>query len=88
MLDSICLQPVIEKSRYRILLNNQLWEVDEFYGANEGLIIAELELASEDERFEKPDWIGREVSDDPSYFNSNLVARPFSTWDKKQERLK
>jgi adenylate cyclase len=54
--------------------------VDEFLGVNGGLIVAEVELQSEDQPFPKPDWIGEEVTDDPRYFNANLVTRPFSTW--------
>ena len=87
MLNDLCEQPLIEKTRYRIMLNNKQWEVDEFHGANEGLIVAELELASEDETFERPVWIGREVSHDSRYFNVNLITRPFSTWDKSREKL-
>ena len=88
MLSDLFEQPLIEKTRYRIVLNNLQWEVDEFYGANEGLIVAELELACEEEEFEKPAWIGREVSYDPRYFNVNLITRPFSIWDKSREERK
>jgi adenylate cyclase len=88
ILKNVCVQPLIEKKRYKILLNNLLWEVDEFYGANEGLIVAELELASEEERFEKPAWLGEEVSHDPRYFNVNLIARPFTTWNISMEERK
>ena len=59
-----------------------VWEVDEFFGVNEGLILAEIELPSEDAVFEKPDWIGEEVSGDARYFNSSLVANPYSVWKK------
>lgn len=80
MLDSLCERPIIEKNRYRIPLAGVIWEVDEFLGVNAGLVVAEVELQSEDQFFEKPDWIGAEVTDDPKYFNSSLVARPFSSW--------
>ena len=80
MLDNLCEKPIIEKNRYEILLNGVTWEVDEFLGDNDGLIVAEVELQSEDQSFAKPDWIGKEVTDDPRYFNANLIARPFSTW--------
>ena len=80
MLDELCEQPIIEKIRYEIPLAGVTWEVDEFLGVNDGLIVAEVELQSEDQSFPKPDWIGEEVTDDPKYFNANLIARPFSTW--------
>jgi CYTH domain-containing protein len=59
-----------------------VWEIDEFMGVNAGLIVAEVELKSEEQQFDKPEWIGEEVSGDPRYFNSNLVAHPFAEWDK------
>ena len=80
MLDDLCEKPIIEKNRYVIALGGVTWEVDEFLGVNEGLIVAEVELQSEDQSFPRPDWIGEEVTDDPKYFNANLIARPFSTW--------
>jgi CYTH domain-containing protein len=80
MIDRLCEQPVIEKNRYRIPAGEVVWEVDEFLGANQGLVVAEVELTSEGQDFDKPAWIGREVTGDPKYFNANLVARPFSAW--------
>ena len=80
MLDDLCEKPIIEKNRYKIPLGGVTWEVDEFLGVNDGLIVAEVELQSEDQSFPKPDWIGEEVTDDPRYFNANLITRPFSTW--------
>ncbi|MDP7624875.1 MAG: CYTH domain-containing protein [Rhodospirillales bacterium] len=80
MLDDLCEQPIIEKKRYKVPLDGFIWEIDEFGGVNEGLIVAEIELESEDQEFNKPDWIGDEVSGDPRYFNSNLIANPFTTW--------
>jgi adenylate cyclase len=80
MLAHLCEQPPIEKTRYRIPVGKHTFEVDRFAGANEGLVVAEVELRSEDEAVELPDWIGREVTDDPRYYNSNLSRRPFSTW--------
>ena len=80
MLDTLCQRPLIEKVRYRLCVGRHIWEVDVFEGENAGLVIAEVELESEDEAFEKPDWAGEEVTDDPRYFNSNLVAKPFRTW--------
>lgn len=80
MLDDLCHQPIIEKTRRRIDAVSVVWEVDEFYGVNEGLVIAEVELESEDQEFDIPSWIGEEVTGDARYFNANLIARPFSTW--------
>jgi adenylate cyclase len=80
MLANLCERPPIEKTRYRVAVGNHTFEVDRFGGANAGLVVAEVELASEDEAVEMPDWIGREVTDDPRYYNSNLSRRPFSTW--------
>ena len=80
LLDGLCEQPLIEKVRHRIEHAGMLWEVDEFLGANAGLIVAEIELASEDQPFEKPDWIGAEVSGDARYYNANLIRHPFSQW--------
>lgn len=80
MLDELAEKPLIEKTRYRIPAGPYVWEIDEFWGGNAGLIVAEIELPSEDAPFEKPEWIGREVSDDPRYFNSNLILHPYSTW--------
>lgn len=80
MIDELCEKPIIEKNRYKIPLNGVTWEVDEFLGVNHGLVVAEVELRSEDQSFIKPEWIGEEVTGDPKYFNANLVARPFTTW--------
>ncbi len=80
MLNELCLQPTIDKTRYRIALAGHVWEVDEFHGANRGLVVAEIELEDENEAFERPEWLGEEVSGDPRYFNSNLIAHPFSEW--------
>ena len=82
MLEELAEKPIIEKKRYRIPAGSYVWEVDEFFGVNEGLILAEIELPSEDAVFEKPDWIGEEVSGDPRYFNSSLVVNPYSVWKK------
>jgi len=76
----ICDGPVLEKNRYTVDYNGLIWEVDEFLGENEGLIVAEVELKSEDQSFDRPDWVGQEVTDDPRYYNSNLCAHTFSKW--------
>ena len=83
MLDNLAEKPIIEKTRYKIPMGDFVWEIDEFFGVNEGLIVAEIELPSEDTPFEKPDWIGDEVSGDPRYCNSNLVKHPYTTWDRQ-----
>lgn len=80
MLDELCVQPIIDKTRHEIRHGVHLWEVDEFHGANTGLVIAEIELAREDENFDRPPWLGKEVSDDPRYFNANLASHPYSAW--------
>jgi len=76
----LCEKGVIEKTRYEIPLGHHLFEVDEFFGENEGLIIAEVELQSENEIFEKPIWLGKEVSHDERYYNSYLSQHPFTSW--------
>jgi len=80
MLDDLCEKPIIEKKRYKIDFGGFTWEVDEFFGDNSGLIVAEVELESEEQRFEKPDWVGDEVTGDPKYFNSNLIITPYIKW--------
>lgn len=77
---ALCEQPIIEKTRYKIFDGSFVWEIDEFRGVNQGLIVAEIELPSEDAAFNKPAWIGDEVTGDPRYFNSNLIAHPYSQW--------
>jgi CYTH domain-containing protein len=76
----LCEQPIIEKTRHTVEYRGLHWEIDEFEGANRGLIVAEVELAAADAAFARPDWVGDEVTDDPRYFNSNLVAHPYTTW--------
>jgi CYTH domain-containing protein len=71
----------LSKTRYKINYQGKLWEVDVFHNANEGLIVAEIELNSEDEKFDLPDWVLQEVTDDPKYYNSNLTLIPFKTWE-------
>ena len=76
----ICEPGVIDKTRYLVSYAGNTFEVDEFYGDNEGLVIAELELQSEDQEFEKPVWLGEEVTGDKKYFNSMLMKNPFKNW--------
>ena len=80
LLDRLCQQPLVEKYRRRIEFDGNIWEVDEFLGANAGLVVAEIELSSEEQAFEKPDWIGLDVTHDRRYFNSSLIRQPFSGW--------
>ena len=76
----ICEPGVIDKTRYLVKVDNHTFEVDEFYGDNMGLVLAELELSSEDESFQKPNWLGEEVTGDTKYFNSMLMKNPFTKW--------
>ena len=80
ILDNLCEQPLIEKIRYKIPVSGLIWEIDEFTGANHGLIVAEVELSDENQAIALPGWIGDEVTNDPKYFNSNLIAHPYSVW--------
>ncbi|MDD8012292.1 MAG: CYTH domain-containing protein [Acidobacteriota bacterium] len=82
MLDEICEKPLIEKKRYKIAVGALVFEVDEFFGENEGLVVAEVELADEKQKIDLPDWIGAEVSGDPRYFNSNLIRHPYKKWQE------
>lgn len=80
ILDSLCQKPVLEKTRYLVPMGKHTWEIDEFEGENQGLIVAEIELSSVDEEFAKPDWLGAEVSDDPRYYNVSLAKHPYKNW--------
>ena len=80
MLKCVCQQPIIEKLRYKVEFEGFLWEVDEFLGENEGLVVAEIELEKEDQEFLKPDWIAQEVTNDVRYYNANLFKNPYKEW--------
>ena len=80
LLNDLCERPLIEKTRTRIVHEGMVWEVDEFFGDNLGLIVAEIELESEEQSFSKPNWIAEEVTDDARYYNANLLRHPFSVW--------
>ncbi|MGB5962169.1 MAG: CYTH domain-containing protein [Coleofasciculaceae cyanobacterium] len=82
MLNNLCDSPLIEKTRYKIAIDNLIWEVDEFVGENQGLIVAEVELSDANQTINIPNWIGQEVSDDARYYNANLVQHPYSQWSK------
>ncbi|NJP08852.1 MAG: CYTH domain-containing protein [Leptolyngbyaceae cyanobacterium RU_5_1] len=80
MLQTLCVPPWIEKTRYTVEWEGFVWEVDEFDGENRGLILAEVELTDSEQAIDLPTWIGEEVSHDPRYYNSNLAKHPFSQW--------
>lgn len=82
MLTELADGPVVEKTRHLIDVGGHTWELDVFAGANEGLVMAEIELADADEQFDLPQWAGAEVSDDPRYYNVNLAREPFSQWGR------
>ncbi|WP_035669254.1 CYTH domain-containing protein [Flavobacterium sp. 83] len=76
----LCEQGVIDKTRFEVKVGNHVYEIDEFHGQNEGLIIAEIELGSENETFEKPSWLSDEVTYDKRYYNSYLSNNPYKNW--------
>lgn len=80
MLAGLCVGSIIEKVRYKMHYKGCTWEIDVFHGANAGLLVAEVELESEDQPFEKPPWLGREVSHDPRYLNTHLSLQPYTAW--------
>jgi adenylate cyclase len=80
MLDNLCKKPVIDKTRYIIKHDIHIWEIDVFYGDNEGLVVAEVELKDENEKINLPSWIKEEVTSDNRYFNSNLMKHPYKDW--------
>jgi len=77
----LAIYPPVEKTRYKILHEGMMWELDIFHGKNEGLILAEIELTSENQTFTRPEWIACEVSGDPRYFNSYLAKFPYRSWE-------
>lgn len=85
---TLCEPGVIDKVRHLVKADMYTWEIDVFHGENEGLILAEIELSSEDEPFEKPDWLGEEVSGDRRYYNSMLTKHPYTGWNNKLKRTK
>ncbi len=80
ILETLCIQPLIKKVRYRLPIGELVWEIDEFEGENVGLVIAEVELASESQPVDLPEWIGAEVSGQAKYYNASLVKNPYSQW--------
>ncbi|CAG35446.1 CYTH domain-containing protein [Desulfotalea psychrophila] len=82
LLKNLCSGPIIHKKRYCIEYRGFTWEVDEFFGENEGLLMAEIELEAEDQEFDLPPWIGEEVTSDKRYYNASLSEYPYSQWGK------
>jgi CYTH domain-containing protein len=82
MLETLCLRPLIEKTRYRIPYAGLVWEIDEFTGDNQGLVVAEVELSEEHQAIQRPEWVGPEVTHDARYTNAQLVHHPFSAWER------
>jgi adenylate cyclase len=80
LLDELCERPLIEKTRYRVAHAGHVWEVDEFAGDNHGLVVAEIELEAADAPFERPAWVGDEVTDDARYYNVALARHPYRAW--------
>ncbi len=80
ILTNLCRKPLIEKTRYFVTHDQHLWEIDEFEGDNEGLIVAEIELDVIGRSFSKPLWLGQEVTEDLRYYNNNLAVHPYSEW--------
>lgn len=85
MLNSLALRPLIEKTRTTIEYAGKFWEIDCFFGENQGLVIAEVELSSENEKIELPEWVGAEVTHLPRYYNSSLSERPYSQWSEEEK---
>ncbi|WP_299550770.1 CYTH domain-containing protein [Seonamhaeicola sp.] len=81
---NLCESGVIDKIRYEVPVKNHIFEIDEFLGDNEGLVIAEVELSSENEAYEKPGWLGKEVTGNIKYYNSQLSKNPFCNWENKE----
>ena len=84
LLNTLCLPNIIEKTRYRVETQGSVWEIDEFDGANAGLVVAEIELDADDRTVALPAWVGEEVSYDPRYLNVNLSQHPYSEWSRIQ----
>jgi CYTH domain-containing protein len=79
---ALCDGPILRKIRHTLQYKGLTWEVDEFLDENQGLVIAEVELQAEDQPFERPAWVGREVTDDPRYYNANLTVHPYREWGR------
>lgn len=84
ILQLLCKKPIIDKTRHFINIGQHTWEIDEFHGDNDGLIIAEIELSELNEEFNKPDWLGAEVTNDLRYYNNSLAKIPYKNWKDTQ----
>ena len=84
---ALCVGGVIDKTRHYVSVGAHLWEVDEFHGENVGLVVAEIELSAVDEAFERPSWLGVEVTEQVRYYNLALASRPYSRWSAEDKRL-
>ncbi len=83
IINHLCKKPIIEKIRHTYTeIDGKIWEIDEFMGENEGLVLAEIELYSEKEEFIKPEWLGEEITGDIRYYNSNLTTYPYNKWEQ------
>lgn len=80
IITNLCLPPLIEKTRHFVTIEQHIWEIDEFWGANTGLIVAEIELSQVNEKFLRPSWLGLEVTGDIRYYNNQLCQQPYTTW--------
>ncbi len=85
LLAEVCRQPIIEKRRYTKIIDGFIWEIDEFLGDNDGLILAEIELQEEQQEFPKPDWLGKDVSALHRYYNASLCHYPFKDWSEREK---
>ncbi len=84
ILQLLCKKPIIDKTRHFINIGQHTWEIDEFHGENDGLIIAEIELSELNEQFNKPNWLGAEVTNDLRYYNNSLAKKPYKNWKDTQ----
>jgi len=80
ILEDLCDGPIIKKNRHIVMFDNNKWEVDEFLGDNDGLVVAEIEIPNEEYKFKIPDWIGAEVTHEKKYYNSDLTETPYNKW--------
>ncbi len=85
MLDTLSVGPVIEKDRYLVRHGDHVWEIDEFHGENLGLVVAEVEMQSENERIQMPEWAGKEVTEVPRYYNVSLSKYPYTKWKEHEK---
>jgi len=86
ILETLAVGPVIEKIRYLVKVNTHTWEIDEFFGDNAGLVVAEVEMNSEQETFDIPSWAGREVTEEVRFYNVSLSKRPFNSWSEDEKQ--